>query len=99
MGEVPIDRLGLTTEGVESVMVEIGGGELRVPQWRESPGAIVEALAGDIDVVAVEHAVDEAGGEVGGGQPGGCRCDAIEQPKRILPVVFRRLLGIEVLEA
>src|SRR3954453_15416678 len=63
--EVPMDRLGLPSEGVEAVMVEISGRELRVPFGREPPWSVIEAFAGDVDVVAVEDAVDEPGGEVG----------------------------------
>jgi hypothetical protein len=66
---VPVDRLRLPAEGVEAGMVEIGGGEAAVPIGRPAPRAVVEALAGDRDIVAVEHAVDEAGGDVGGGEP------------------------------
>ena len=66
--QVPVDRLGLPAEGIEPVMVEISGGELRVPVGREAPRAVIEALAGDVDIVAVEHAVDEARGQVGGGE-------------------------------
>src|SRR4051812_48474877 len=50
-------------------MVEIGGGEGAVPEGCEAPRAIVEALRGDRDIVAVEHAMDEAGGDVGSRQP------------------------------
>ena len=49
-------------------MVEISGGEVLVPLGREPPRAIIEALAGDVDIVAVEHAVDEPRGDIGGGQ-------------------------------
>ena len=62
-GEVPVQRLGLAGEGIEAGLVEIGGGESGVEGVEEPPGAVVEALAGDVDVVGVEHAVDEAGGE------------------------------------
>ena len=66
--DVPLDRLGLAAEGVEPGMVEIGRGEALVPLGREAPRAIIEALAGDVDIVAVEHAMDEARGDVGGGE-------------------------------
>src|SRR5438270_6680115 len=42
--EIPVDRLGLPPETVEAVMVEVGGGEVRIPLRREAPRAIVEAL-------------------------------------------------------
>ena len=44
-------------------MVEIGRGEVRVVAGQEAPRAVVEALAGDVDVVRVQHAVDEARGD------------------------------------
>ena len=59
--QVPEQRLGLAAEGVEAGLVEIGGGEAGVVGRQEAPRAVVEALAGDVDVVGVEHAVDEAG--------------------------------------
>ena len=69
-GEVPVQRLGLAGEAVEAGLVEVGGGEGRVEAVEEAPGAVVEALAGDRDVVGVEHAVHEAGGEPLGAEPG-----------------------------
>ena len=66
--QVPVDRLGLAAERIEPVMVEIGRGEVRVPIGREPPRAVIEALAGDVDIVAVEHAMDEAGGDVARGE-------------------------------
>ena len=62
-GEVPGEDVGLAAEGVEAVLVEIGGGEGRVVGRQEPPRAVVEALAGDVDVVGVEDAVDEARGD------------------------------------
>ena len=62
-GEVPVQRLRLAGEGVEAGLVEIGGGEAGIEAVEEAPGAVVEALAGDVHVVGVEHAVHEAGGE------------------------------------
>src|SRR5438270_6347165 len=79
--EVPVDRLGLPAEGVQAVMVEIGCSEVRIPMRREAPRAVIEAFAGDIDVVAVEHAVDEAGGEVRGGEARCGLADEVEQPE------------------
>ena len=66
-----MDRLGLAAEGVETSMVEIGSGEMAVPEGRPAPRSVIEALGGNRDIVAVEHAVDEPGGDVGGGEP--CR--------------------------
>ena len=45
---------------VERFLVEIGGGEGGIEHRQETPRAVVEALAGDVHVVGVEHAVDEA---------------------------------------
>ena len=45
-------------------MVEIGGGEASIPGRGKAPGAVIEAFAGDVDIVGVEHAVDEAGGHI-----------------------------------
>ena len=97
--EVPVDRLGLPAEGVEPVMVEISGGEFGLPIGREAPRPVVEALAGDVDIVAVEDAVDEAGGEIGRGELRGRGADEIEQAKRVFAVVVDRLLAVEILEA
>jgi hypothetical protein len=47
-------------------VIEIGGGEGRVIGREESIWAVIEALAGDIHVVGVEDAVDEAGRHVAG---------------------------------
>ena len=90
---------GWRAEGVEPVMVEISGGEFRLPLGREAPRTVVEALAGHVDIVAVEHAVDEARGEIGGGEPRGRRADEIEQPQCILAVIAAGLLAVEILEA
>ena len=90
LGQVPMDRLRLAAEGIKSVLVEIGRGEILVPSRREPPRAIVEALAGDVDIVAVEDAVDEAGGDIAGGEPRGAPCDEVEQAQRIFRVVARR---------
>src|SRR4029079_179079 len=93
---VPLDRLRLPAECVEAVMVEISGRKRRVPLGREAPRAIIEALAGDVDIVAVEDAVDDPRGEVGGGEPGGRFADQAEQAQRVLAIVGRGLLRIEV---
>ena len=97
--QIPVDRLGLPAEGIEPVMVEISGGEVGVPIGREAPRAVVEALAGDVDIVAVEHAVDEAGGEIGRGERRRRAADEIEQPQRVLGIVVDRRLGVEDFEA
>ena len=74
-------------------MVEIGGGEMAVPMGRPAPRAVVEAFGRDRDIVAVEHAVHEAGGDIGGGEPRGAAGDAVEQPRRRPPPAPRRRGG------
>ena len=61
--QVPEQRRRLAAIGIEAGLVEIGRREARVVGRQEAPGAVVEALAGDVDVVGVEHAVNEAGGQ------------------------------------
>src|SRR3546814_2522493 len=77
-----MDRLGLAAESVEPGMVEIGGGEAGVPGRVEAPGAVIEALAGDVDIVRIEHAVDEPRRHIAGREPRGAADDVIEQPHR-----------------
>ena len=45
-------------------MIEIGGGEAGIPGRGKAPGAVIEAFAGDVYIVGVEHAVHEAGGHI-----------------------------------
>ncbi len=80
-------------------MVEIGRREIVVPSRREPPRAIVEALAGDVDIVAVEDAMDEAGGHVARGEP--CRCTGheVEQAKGIFLRFALGLLAVELFQA
>ena len=61
--QIPGERVRLTTEGVEPAMVEIRRHKARIVSRDESPGAVVEALAGDVDVVGVEHAMHKPGGD------------------------------------
>src|SRR3546814_14052514 len=61
-------------------MFEIVGVEGAVPIRRPAPRPVVEALRVDGDIVAGEHAVDEAGGDVGSGQFRGRFGDLAEQP-------------------
>ncbi len=60
LGQVPEHRLGLPREGVEAVLVEIGGGEAWLIVRQEAPRAVVEALARDVQIVGVQHPVHEA---------------------------------------
>ena len=92
---IPMNRLRLAAKGVKAVMVEIGGGEARVPSRREAPRAVIETLAGHVDIVGVEHAVDEACRHVAGGQRRGAIYDEIEQPRRC---ILARVLAIKVAE-
>src|SRR3546814_5589560 len=55
--DVPMDRLRLSSEGVEADMVEIGGGEGAVPIRRPAPRPVVEALRGDGDIRSEERRV------------------------------------------
>ncbi len=67
--QIPRQRVGLPAEGVEAVLIEIGGGEIGIVARHEAPGTVVEALAGDVDVIGVEHAMHEARGDpVGAGR-------------------------------
>ncbi|MNE06383.1 hypothetical protein D3C80_989710 [compost metagenome] len=69
LGQVPEHGLGLTREGVEARVVEIGGGEGRVIVGQEAPRTVVEALARHVQIVGVQHAVDEARRDPAGRQP------------------------------
>ncbi len=66
--EVPQHRLRLAAEGVEAVLVEIGGGEARIVARQEAVRPVVEAFARHVHVVGIEHAVDEAGGHPAGAE-------------------------------
>ncbi len=46
---------------------------------QEPPGTVIEALAGDVDVVAVEHPVDEPGGRPLGPHPGDPGDDILQE--------------------
>src|SRR5918993_1342604 len=94
-----MDRLGLAAERIEPGIIEIRRGELGLPLGREAPRAVIEALAGNRDIVAVEDAVDEARGHVAGGEAGGRGRDEVEQAQRIFGGVFGRRLAVKVLEA
>src|SRR3546814_1232373 len=53
-----------------------------VPGRVEAPGSVIEALAGDVDIVRIEHAVDEPRRHIAGREPRGAADDVIEQPHR-----------------
>ena len=59
LAQVPEHRLRLAAEAVEPGVVEIGGDEVGIVARQEAVGPVVEALAGDVHVVGVEHAVHE----------------------------------------
>src|SRR5687768_2780770 len=92
-------RLRLAAERVEAAVVEVSRGEGRVPLGREAPRAVIEALTGDGDIVAVEHSVDEAGRHVARGKPGGGAGDEIEEAQRVGAGVVRRRLAVQMGEA
>src|SRR3546814_9125087 len=61
-----------------------------VPGRVEAPGAVIEALAGDVDIVRIEHAVDEPRRHIAGREPRGAADDVIEQPhRRVVPLPRR----------
>jgi hypothetical protein len=66
---VPADER-LAAVGIETVVVERGGGEARIPGFEEGERAVVEALAGQRHVVGVEHPVGEPRCHPFGRQPG-----------------------------
>ncbi|MNS56514.1 hypothetical protein D3C72_893750 [compost metagenome] len=68
LGQVPEHGLGLTRKGIEALAVEIGGGKGRVIVGQKAPGAVVETLARHVQIVGVQHPVDEAGGNPFGRQ-------------------------------
>src|SRR5690606_10071997 len=55
----PRDSFRLAAERIEPGFVEIGGGEGGVAHWNEPPGAVIEAFAADVQIVGVEHAMNE----------------------------------------
>ncbi len=60
-------------------MVEIGGGEGRIIGGQEPVGAVIEALAGDVHIVGIEHAMHKAGRHPPRRQPGRSRHRGVEQ--------------------
>ena len=82
-----MQRLGLSAECVKTGFIEISGGELRVPIFGEAPWAIIEAFAGDIDIVGIQHAMDKASDHIGCCQIGH---PFHRQPKQLCRGIFRR---------
>src|SRR5690606_4108999 len=70
LSEIPVERFGLPGKAVKPFMVKIGGCETRLPIRRETPRAIVETFAGNIDIVRVENAVNKSGRHITGRKPG-----------------------------
>ena len=45
--------------GIAAAIVEIGSGEGRVEAWQEAPGAVIETLAGHIEIVGIQNPMDK----------------------------------------
>src|SRR3546814_17004425 len=58
-------RFGLPPESIKSRLVEVSGGKAWFPSGREAPRTIIEAFAGHVDIVAVEHAMNKARRHIG----------------------------------
>jgi hypothetical protein len=71
LAQVPEHRLWLAPEAVESGAVKIGGHEIGIVARQEAIGPVVEAFAGDVHVVGVEHPMHEAGRHPAGGEARG----------------------------
>src|SRR3982751_1277404 len=91
-----MDCFALPAERVEAIMVEISGGEIEVPLGSEAPRTIIEALAGDVDIVAVEHSVDEPRGHVARCEPRRRRGCKIEKVQPVFGVVRRRIQPVQI---
>src|SRR6476660_9251247 len=94
-----MDRLRLAPERVQSVVVEIGRGEFRIPVGRKTPGTIIEAFARHVDIVAVEYAMDKACGEIGSRELCSCSADEVEEPQSVRWFIGRRFFAVQVLKA
>ena len=60
-------------------MVEIGGDEIGVTIGKKPVGPVIEALAIDVHIVGIEHAVDEARADPIGAKPGRKRDHTLHQ--------------------
>ncbi len=88
-----MDRLGLPPETIKADLIEIGRGEARIERRGKTPRPIVKTLAGYVDVVGVEHAVDEACGHVAGGKACGAAYGVGEQALwRVGAIVFSEIM-------
>src|SRR3546814_9385931 len=58
-------RFGLPPESIKSRLVEVSGGKAWFPSGREAPRTIIEAFAGHVDIVAVEHDMNKARRHIG----------------------------------
>ena len=58
--EIPEQRIGLAAIGVEAGGVKISRCKGRIEDRQKSPGAVIEAFAGHVDVVGIEHAMHKA---------------------------------------
>ena len=91
--QVPQHRLRLTAIGVQAGVVEVRGRERRVVCRQKAPGAVIEALTGDVDVVRVQHAVHEAGGHVLRRQPGYALHNGVEKGNSLRARIVALRLG------
>ncbi len=99
--QAPEHLAGLATIGIEAALVEIGRREAEVVARQEPIGAVVEALASEVQVVGVQHPVHEAGRHPGRGEPGQGLSGRLHQaygPRRPLQgqevgvIVFRHMV-------
>lgn len=59
---IPMQRVGLAAKGIKPGFIEVGRCERQVHRGQETPGAKVEHLARDVDIVGVQNAVHKPGG-------------------------------------
>ena len=96
MAEIPVDRLWLAAKSVEPVMIEIGGDEVGVAFGQKAIGAVVEALAIDVHVVGVEHAMHKTRAHPVGGQMGRQLTNPPEKSRRRISLALQvRLIGLD----
>ena len=95
--QVPEHSLRLSGEGVKPALVEVGGGEARLVERQEAPGAIVEAFARDVQIVGVQDAVHETRGDPSGGKASRGLDDRLEQGRRVACRNVRMVEGADVL--
>ena len=79
--------------GIAAAIVEIGSGEGRVEAWQEAPGAVIETLAGHIEIVGIQNPMDKSRRH-----PRPCRgCNARRhRRKKGRGKIVHRRIGIEL---